>query len=262
MINLLDDKLALITGASGGIGGAIAKAMYRAGATVVATGRSHEKLTNLESEILDEKELARGTPYFRQNNIYTIPTNLMDPAELDTLVKRVQNISGKTVDILVNAAGIHQLKSFRKISKDILYNVLNMNFTVPLKLCQDVLDSMVKQGFGRIINITSVATHGAPGQAHYNSSKAALNGLTKSLASNPNFVQNGVTINAIAPGVIETSMSNSIMRGKIKDQNLAMIPMGRFGKPDEVAGAAVFLASDAASYINAQILHVDGGMAR
>jgi 3-oxoacyl-[acyl-carrier protein] reductase len=138
---------------------------------------------------------------------------------------------------------------------------MEMNFTVPFTLCQAVLDQMVKNGFGRIINITSASTHGAAGQAHYNTSKAALDGLTKSLASNPNFVKNGVTVNSVAPGVIETDMSKNI-RGQAKVQNLMMTPMGRFGKPEEVATIATFLASDAASYINAQTIYVDGGMVR
>jgi 3-oxoacyl-[acyl-carrier protein] reductase len=257
----LEGKLALVTGASGGIGGAIASALFRNGASVVMTGRSEDKLNNVKESIYDKALENPGDLYHVYNKIYTLPMNLMDPEQSKTLVKTAADIGNAHIDILVNAAGAHQLKIFTKITREQLDNMMYLNFTVPFQLCQDAIVSMVQQKFGRIINITSCASHGTDGQSHYNASKGALEALTKSLASNYNYAQNGITVNAIAPGVINTDMTK-IIRGRARELNLAMIPMGRFGTVDEVAGTAAFLASSAANYINAQVLHVDGGMVR
>lgn len=252
----LEGKTALITGASGGIGGAIARAMYYAGANVVINGRNADKL-NLIKEELE----AKSPDDAAQNRIYTVPLSLMDIDAPARLVKQASEMAEHHIDILVNAAGIHGFKQFPKTTKDMFHNFMEVNYVIPAQLCQNVIKPMVENKYGRIINITSAATHGAAGQAAYNSSKAALEGLTKSLASNSNFVQHGVTINAIAPGIIDTDMMRAL-RGEAKQRNLIMIPMGRFGHAHEVAGAAVFLASEAASYINAIVLPVDGGMVR
>ncbi|MDR1337461.1 MAG: SDR family oxidoreductase [Rickettsiales bacterium] len=254
----LDGKVALVTGASGVIGGAVARAMYENGATVVLNGRNTEKLNALKENLTNGGGVQTS---LSSQEAHTVALSLMDVDATKKLVKSATELTGKNIDILVNVAGLHQLKVFGKISKDLLYNIMNINFTIPFILCQEVMPAMVQNKFGRIINFSSVAAHGAAGQAHYNSSKSAVEGLTCSLASNENFVKNGVTINAIAPGIIDSDMSKMI-RGKAKERNLMMIPMERFGRPEEVAGAAVFLASNAASYINGQIIRVDGGMVR
>lgn len=280
----LEGKTALVTGASGGIGGAVAKALYQAGANVVINGRDAKKLDALQQELVQWRKntmtvyydvrsaITKKTPSapfknakfcYKTNKVFCVPMSLMDLGAPEALVKRATELTGKNIDILVNSAGVHQLKSFTRITPDMSHYVMDVNYHIPFRLCQLVIDPMRKNGYGRIINVASAAAHGAAGQAHYNGSKGAVVALTKSLASNPNFVGvgNGITINAIAPGIIETEMAKNL-RGKARQNNLNMIPMGRFGNPEEVAGAVLLFASPAGSYINAQILGIDGGMVR
>lgn len=282
----LEGKTALVTGASGGIGGAIANALYQAGADVVINGRDSKKLDNLKQKMVQERKYSAvfyydirathapknnflfgntksNTFYYKSNRVYPVAMSLMDMGAPEALVKRATELTGKNIDILVNSAGVHQLKSFTRITPEMSHYVMDVNYHIPFRLCQLVIEPMRKSGYGRIINVASAAAHGAAGQAHYNGSKGAVVALTKSLASNSNFVGvgNGITINAIAPGIIETEMAKNL-RGKARQNNLNMIPMGRFGLPEEVAGAVVLFASPAGSYINAQILGIDGGMVR
>lgn len=279
----LEGKTALVTGASGGIGGAIAKALYQAGADVVINGREVKKLDAVRQEMLQwcaknqrffyfhgaieetphqyVRNLNKVNFCFKTNKIYSVPMSLGDLGAPEILVKQATDLLGRNIDILVNAAGIHQLKSFTRITTDMSHYVMEINYHIPFRLCQLVIKDMTKNGYGRIINVASAATHGAAGQAHYNGSKGAVVALTKSLASNSAFVTNGVTVNAIAPGIIQTDMAKNL-RGKARENNLNLIPMGRFGTTDEVVGPVILFASPAGSYINAQVLGIDGGMVR
>ena len=238
----LKDKVVLITGATGGIGGAIARAMKSNGATVVVSGRNESKLA---------QEFDDG--YIK------IPCDLAADNSAESLIADVINRAGR-IDVLVNNAGITMDTLLMRMTDEQFDNVLNTNLRAAFKTCRAVVMPMMKQKFGRIINMASiVGAVGGPGQANYAASKGGLIAMTKSIAAE--VASRGITANAIAPGFIETPMTDGLP-DDLKKKYLEQIPCARFGKPEDVAAACVFLASDEAAYINGQTIHVNGGMGR
>ncbi|SHI83918.1 3-oxoacyl-[acyl-carrier-protein] reductase [Shimia gijangensis] len=240
----LTGKCALVTGASGGIGGEIAKALHAAGATVGLSGTRVEPLEALATELGDRA--------------HVLPCNLSDPEAVDALPKQAAEAMG-SVDILVNNAGITRDQIFMRMSDDEWQSVLDVNLTSTMRLCRGVMRPMMKARWGRIINISSiVGATGNPGQANYAASKAGMVGLTKSMAYE--VASRGITANAVAPGFIATAMTDKLtddQKGKIN----AQIPAARMGAPEEIAAAVLYLASPEAAYVTGTTLHVNGGMA-
>lgn len=238
----LSGKVALITGATGGIGGAIARKMRAAGATVVVSGRN---VTKLDAEFDDE--------YIK------IPCDLAADGAAVELVMNTIERAGK-IDILINNAGITRDTLLMRMTDDQFDEVINTNLRSCFKMCRAAIMPMMKNRFGRIINMASIiGTIGGPGQANYAASKGGMIAMTKSIAAE--VASRGITANAIAPGFIKTPMTD-VLPDELKKTYLAQIPAGRFGEPEDIANACVFLASDEASYINGQTLHVNGGMGR
>jgi 3-oxoacyl-[acyl-carrier protein] reductase len=240
----LTGKIALVTGASGGIGGAIVRRLHGQGATVVLSGTRAEALEALAGE-LGERAVA-------------MTCNLGDPAETEALVGRVEGEAGQ-LDILINNAGLTRDGLALRMKDADWQQVLDVNLTAAFRLTRTALKGMMKRRWGRIIAITSiVGVTGNPGQANYAASKAGLIGMTKSLAQE--VATRGITLNCVAPGMIETAMTaalNEQQRARI----LTAIPLQRLGNPDEIAAAVVYLASEEAAYVTGQTLHVNGGMA-
>ncbi|MCV2891914.1 3-oxoacyl-[acyl-carrier-protein] reductase [Lentibacter sp. XHP0401] len=240
----LTGKCALITGASGGIGGAIAKALHGAGATVALSGTREEPLKALAAELG-----ARA---------HVLPCNLSDGAAVDALPKQAIEAMG-ALDILVNNAGITRDQLFMRMSDDEWQSVLDVNLTSTMRLCRGVMRPMMKARWGRIINISSiVGATGNPGQANYAASKAGMVGMTKSIAYE--VASRGITANAIAPGFIATAMTDKLTDDQ-KDKINTQIPAARMGQPEEIAAAVLYLASNEAGYVTGATLHVNGGMA-
>ena len=238
----LTGKVALITGATGGIGGAIARKMRDAGATVVVSGRNVAKM---DAEFGDE--------YIK------IPCDLAADGGAVELVMNTIEAAGK-IDILINNAGITRDTLLMRMTDEQFDEVINTNLRSCFKMCRAAIMPMMKNRFGRIINMASIiGTIGGPGQANYAASKGGMIAMTKSIAAE--VASRGITANAIAPGFIKTPMTD-VLPDELKKTFLAQIPAGRFGEPDDIANACVFLASDEASYINGQTLHVNGGMGR
>ncbi len=238
----LKDKVVLITGATGGIGGAIARQMKQAGATVVVSGRNESKLGN---EFDDS--------YIK------IQSDLSLDGAAEKLIADTIERAGK-IDVLINNAGITADTLLMRMSDEQFDNVINTNLRAAFKTCRAVIMPMMKQRFGRIINMASIiGTIGGAGQANYAASKGGLIAMTKSIAAE--VASRGITANAIAPGFIQTPMTD-VLPDELKKTYLAQIPAGRFGTPDDIANVCVFLASDEASYINGQTIHVNGGMGR
>ncbi|MBS7386796.1 MAG: 3-oxoacyl-[acyl-carrier-protein] reductase [Alphaproteobacteria bacterium] len=238
----LTGKVALITGATGGIGGAIARKMRDAGATVVVSGRN---IAKMDAEFGDE--------YIK------IPCDLAADGGAVELVMNTIEAAGK-IDILINNAGITRDTLLMRMTDDQFDEVINTNLRSCFKMCRAAIMPMMKNRFGRIINMASIiGTIGGPGQANYAASKGGMIAMTKSIAAE--VASRGITANAIAPGFIKTPMTD-VLPDELKKTYLAQIPAGRFGEPDDIANACVFLASDEASYINGQTLHVNGGMGR
>lgn len=238
----LSGKVALITGATGGIGGAIARKMRNAGATVVVSGRNVAKL---DAEFDDE--------YIK------IPCDLAADGGAVELVMNTIERAGK-IDILINNAGITRDTLLMRMTDDQFDEVINTNLRSCFKMCRAAIMPMMKNRFGRIINMASIiGTIGGPGQANYAASKGGMIAMTKSIAAE--VASRGITANAIAPGFIKTPMTD-VLPDELKKTYLAQIPAGRFGEPEDIANACVFLASNEASYINGQTLHVNGGMGR
>ncbi|SLN45943.1 3-oxoacyl-[acyl-carrier-protein] reductase FabG [Roseovarius albus] len=240
----LTGKTALITGASGGIGGAIAKALHGAGATVGLSGTRVEPLESLAAELGDRA--------------HVLPCNLGDPEAVDALTKDAAAAMGG-LDILVNNAGITRDQIFMRMSDDEWQNVLDVNLTSTMRLCRGVMRPMMKARWGRIINIGSiVGSTGNPGQVNYAASKAGMVGLTKSIAYE--VASRGITANVVSPGFIATAMTD-----KLNDEQKAAIngkiPAARMGAPEEIAAAVLYLASPEAGYVTGSNLHVNGGMA-
>jgi len=240
----LSGKSALVTGASGGIGGAIARALYGAGASVGLSGTRQDPLDALAAEL--------------GGRAHVLPCNLSDPGAVDALPKQAAEAMG-AVDILVNNAGITRDQVFMRMSDDDWQAVLDVNLTATMRLCRGVMRPMMKARWGRIINISSiVGATGNPGQANYAASKAGIVGMTKSIAYE--VASRGITANCIAPGFIATAMTDKLTDDQTAKIN-AQIPAGRMGAPDEIAAAALYLASPEAAYVTGTTLHVNGGMA-
>jgi 3-oxoacyl-[acyl-carrier protein] reductase len=240
----LSGKGALVTGASGGIGGAIARALHERGAAVALSGTREAPLESLAAELGERA--------------HAVPCDLSDTAAVDALPGRVSGVLGG-LDILVNNAGITRDGLFMRMSDEDWEQVLAVNLTAAFRLSRAVLRPMMKARWGRIVSITSVVgTTGNPGQGNYAAAKAGLAGMSKSLAAE--VATRGITVNCVAPGFIETAMT-----GKLSDEQreriLGAIPAGRMGAPQDVGAAVVYLASEEAGYVTGQTLHVNGGMA-
>ena len=240
----LKGKNALITGASGGIGGEIAKALHAAGATVAISGTRQGPLDELAAELGDR--------------VHVLTCNLSDADAVEALPKQAVAAMG-SVDILVNNAGITRDNLFMRMSDDEWNSVLDVNLTATMRLCRGVLRGMMKARWGRIVNISSVVgTTGNPGQGNYAASKAGMIGMSKSLAYE--VASRGITVNAVAPGFIQTAMTDKLNDDQ-KSNILTQIPAGRMGQPGDIAAAVLYLASDQAGYMTGSTLHVNGGMA-
>ena len=240
----LTGKNALVTGASGGIGADIARALHGAGAVVGLSGTRVDPLEALAAELGDRA--------------HVLPCNLSDASAVEALPKDAVAAMG-SVDVLVNNAGITRDNLFMRMSDEEWASVLEVNLTSTMRLCRGVLRGMMKARWGRIVNISSVVgATGNPGQGNYAASKAGMIGMSKSLAYE--VASRGITVNAVAPGFIETAMTDKLnddQKGKI----LTQIPAGRMGSPTEIAGAVLYLASPEAGYVTGATLHVNGGMA-
>jgi 3-oxoacyl-[acyl-carrier protein] reductase len=240
----LEGKAALITGASGGIGGAIATALHGAGATVGLSGTREEPLTALASE------LGAGA--------HVLPCNLSDPEAVTALPGQAAGAMG-SVDILVNNAGVTRDQVFMRMSDEDWQAVIDVNLTAAMRLCRGVMRPMMKARWGRIVNVSSVVgAIGNPGQANYAASKAGLAGLTKSMAYE--VATRGITANLVAPGFVATAMTDKLTDEQ-KEAINAKIPTGRMGTPEEIAAAVLYLSSVEAGYVTGATLHVNGGMA-
>ncbi len=237
-------KKALVTGASGGIGGAIAKALAAQGAEVALSGTRVDALEAVAKEM--------------PGKAHVVPCDLGDTEQVGKLIENAGKAMGQ-VDILVNNAGLTRDMLAMRISDAMWQKVIDVNLTAAFKLSREVLKEMLRRRWGRIVNITSiVGVTGNAGQANYAASKAGLIGMTKSMAAE--VAQRNITINCVAPGFIKTPMTDAL-----NDQQKAMllqrIPAGRLGTPADSANAVVFLASEEAGYITGQTIHVNGGMA-
>jgi 3-oxoacyl-[acyl-carrier protein] reductase len=241
----LTGKVALVTGASGGIGGAIARALHAQGATVVLSGTKVEALDKLAAEL--------------GSRAYTVACNLSDIASVEALPKAAEAAAGATIDILVNNAGITKDNLFMRMKDEEWDQVLAVNLTAAFRLSRAVLRGMMKKRWGRIIQITSVVgTTGNPGQGNYAAAKAGLVGMSKSLAAE--VASRNITVNAVAPGFIQTAMTD-VLTDDQKKMIADRIPAGRMGQPGEIAAAVVYLASEEAAYVTGETIQINGGMA-
>ena len=240
----LTGKCALVTGASGGIGGAIARALHGAGATVGLSGTREEPLRELAGDL--------------SVRAHVLPCNLSDAAAVEALPKQAIEAMGG-LDILVNNAGITRDQLFMRMSDDDWAQVLEVNLTSTMRLCRAVMRPMMKARWGRIVNISSiVGATGNPGQVNYAAAKAGMVGMTKSIAYE--VASRGITANCVAPGFIATAMTDKLT----DDQKAAIntkIPAARMGTPEEIAAAVLYLASAEAGFVTGTTLHVNGGMA-
>ena len=242
MFDLAGGK-ALVTGASGGIGGAIARALHVQGATVALAGTREAALSTLAAEL--------GV------RTHVLTADLSQPDEPERLVKEAEAALGQ-IDILVSNAGITRDGLAMRMRDEDWQAVIEVNLTAGFRLIRAVLRGMLRRRHGRIISITSlVGVAGNPGQANYAASKAAMIGMSKSIAAE--VATRGITVNCIAPGFIATAMTGGLTDDQ-RPRGTAAIPMGRFGAPEEIGAAAVYLASAEAGYVTGQTLHVNGGM--
>ena len=240
----LSGKAALVTGASGGIGGEVAKALHGAGATVGLSGTREEPLRALADELGDRA--------------HVLPCNLFDREAVTALPKKAAEAMG-SLDILVNNAGITRDNIFMRMSDEEWQQVLDVNLTASMTLMRASVRGMMKARWGRIVSVTSVVgAVGNPGQANYAVAKAGLTGLSKSLAYE--VATRGITVNCVAPGFISTAMTDKLTDDQ-KAGILTQVPMGRMGEASEVAGAVLYLSSPEAAYVTGATLHVNGGMA-
>ena len=242
----LSGKTALVTGATGGIGAAVARALHQAGATVAVSGRQVDKLEALAKELGDR--------------VHVLPCDLADRAAVSKLIDESIAKLGR-LDILVNNAGLTRDNLFMVMKDEQWDEVIAVNLTSTFMLCRAAARAMLRArpNFGRIINIASISgVFGNPGQGNYAASKAGMIGMTKSLARE--LAARTITANCIAPGFISTPMTQALNQ-KQTEEIAKMIPAQRFGKPEEIAAGVVYLASDEAAYITGQTLHINGGMA-
>ncbi len=240
----LSGKNALVTGATGGIGGAIAKALHAQGATVGISGRNEGKLAELAKELGDR--------------VHVLPADLSDNAAVDALVKLAEEKMGQ-IDILVNNAGLTRDGLSMRMKDEDWQQVIDVNMTATFKLAQAVQRGMMKRRWGRIVNIASVVgVTGNPGQCNYVASKAGMIGWSKAMAAE--IASRNITVNCVAPGFIATAMTD-VLTDDQKEKINATIPMQKMGASEDIASAVAYLASDEAGYVTGQTLHVNGGMA-
>jgi 3-oxoacyl-[acyl-carrier protein] reductase len=240
----LTGRRALVTGASGGIGGAIVRGLHGQGATVALSGTRRDALEAVAAELGDRT--------------LVLPANLSDPAAVEALIAEAEKTMGG-LDILVNNAGITRDALAVRMKDEDWQAVIDLNLVATFRLCRAALKGMMKQRSGRIINIGSISgVIGNPGQANYAAAKAGIVGMSKAMAQE--VATRGITINCVAPGFIATAMTDAVS-DKTRERFLSGIPLGRLGTVEEVAACVAFLAADEASYVTGQTLHVNGGMA-
>jgi 3-oxoacyl-[acyl-carrier protein] reductase len=240
----LTGKTALVTGATGGIGGAIVRALHQQGAVVAISGTRRDALDQLAQELKDR--------------VHVLPCNLVDKDEVEALVPKCEELMDK-LDILVANAGVTKDNLLVQLRDEDWDQVIAVNLTATFRLARAAVRGMMRRRFGRVVGITSVVgVTGNPGQANYTATKAGMIGMIKSIAAE--YAKRGVTANSIAPGFIATAMTDKL-NDKQREAILARVPAGRLGAGADVAAAAVFLASDEAAYVTGQTLHVNGGMA-
>ena len=242
----LDGETALVTGASGGIGSAIASILHAQGARVVLSG-TRESVIQQQADTLGE------------GRAFAAAANLSDAAAADALVAKAEEIAGAPLDILVNNAGLTRDTLALRMKDDDWNQVLDVDLAAPFRLCRAALKGMLRRRAGRIINIASIiGATGNAGQANYAAAKAGMVGMSKSLAQEVG--SRGVTVNVVAPGFIVTPMTDALPDAQ-REKLQASIPLGRLGQPSDVASAVLYLASDEAAWITGCTLHVNGGMA-
>ena len=241
----LTGKCALVTGATGGLGGAIAKALHAQGARVALSGTRVEALDKLKAELGD--------------NAFVLPCNLSDSAAVDALVPAAEAAMGG-LDILVNNAGVTKDNLFMRLKDEDWDSVIAVDLTAAFRLMRAAVKGMMRRRYGRIVSISSVVgVQGNAGQGNYSAAKAGLIGMSKSLACE--VASRNITVNCIAPGFIASPMTDGL-GDKVKEAILATVPMARLGAPEEIASAVVYLASAEAAYVTGQTLNVNGGMLR
>jgi len=235
---------ALVTGATGGIGGAVASLLHRQGAQVALSGTRRPALDDLAGQLGER--------------VHVTPCDLADPAQVEALLGQAEQAMG-SVDILVNNAGLTRDGLAMRMKDEDWQKVLDVNLTASFRLIRAALRGMMKRRFGRVIGITSVVgVTGNPGQANYAASKAGIIGMSKALAQE--VASRNITVNCVAPGFIATPMTE-VLTPEQKDKLLAGIPLGRMGTPEEIAAAVLYLASREAGYVTGATLHVNGGLA-
>jgi 3-oxoacyl-[acyl-carrier protein] reductase len=240
----LTGKTALVTGASGGLGGAIARALHRQGAAVALSGTRREALEALAGEL--------------GQRVHALPCDLADAAAVEALVPAAEAVMG-SLDILVNNAGVTRDNLFMRMKDAEWDTVIAVDLTAAFRLSRACLKGMMRRRFGRIVGITSiVGVTGNPGQGNYAAAKAGMIGMSKALAAE--VASRGITVNCIAPGFIASPMTDGL-NDKQREAILASVPMGRLGAGADIGAAAVYLASDEAAYVTGQTFHVNGGMA-
>lgn len=240
----LSEKTALVTGATGGIGKSIAKTLHASGAKLCITGRNEAKLQDLANELKD--------------NVIVLPADLSNLETIDETAAKAEELTGG-IDILINNAGVTRDNLSMRMKDEEWNEVININLSAPFMLAKALQRPMMKRKWGRIVNIASiVGVTGNPGQCNYVASKAGMIGWSKSMAIE--LASRNITVNCIAPGFIETAMTGALNDAQ-KDAILAKIPQNKMGTPDDIASAALFLASIEAGYVTGQTIHVNGGMA-
>ncbi|MEQ8813368.1 MAG: 3-oxoacyl-[acyl-carrier-protein] reductase [Thalassobaculum sp.] len=241
----LTGKTALVTGATGGIGAAIASALHGQGAHVVLSGT--------REAVLADRAAALG------DRVSVVPANLAELGTIDDLAKRAEEAAGGGIDILVNNAGITRDGLLMRMKDDDWDAVLAVNLTAGFRLSRALVRGMMKRRWGRIIGISSiVGATGNPGQTNYAAAKAGMVGFSKALAAE--IANRGITVNVVAPGFIDTAMTEALSDAQ-KEKLLTAVPAGRLGTPEDIAAAAVYLASQEAAYVTGATIHVNGGMA-